>query len=185
MTCFQFAFHAWRFVCLPVAGLSVLCLAGCKEWNSVPSPSTRVSPVVTDGPPRSDTHAEHAHASEGPHHGALLELGNQEFHAEVVHGKSGRVSVYILDSAAQITVPIDAAELTINITHDGKAEQFKLPAERDAADPEGKSSRFSLKDAELTKDLDSHEVSARLVVMINRKSYSVKITHAHDADHKH
>ncbi len=184
MTCFQLAFYAWRFVCLPVAGLSVLCLAGCSEMGSVPSPNSRVSPVVTDGP-LPDSDAEHAHATEGPHHGALLELGNEEFHAEVVHGESGRVSVYILDSAAQTTVPIEAAELTINITHDGNAQQFKLPAERDAADPEGKSSRFSLMDEKLTKGLDSHEVSARLVVMINRKSYSVKITHTHDANHKH
>ncbi len=185
MKCFQFAFHACRVVCLPVAGLSALCLAGCSEMGSVPSPNTRVSPVVTDGPPLPDRNTEHAHASEGPHHGSLVELGNEEFHAEVVHGESGRVSVYILDSAAQTTVPIDATELTINITHDGKAEQFKLPAERDATDPEGKSSQFSLKDEELAKDLDSHDASARLVVMINGKSYSGKIAHAHDADHKH
>lgn len=114
-----------------------------------------------------------------------MELGNEEFHAEVVHGEGGSVSVYILDSAAKVAVPIDATKLTINITHDGNAEQFRLPADRDAADPDGKSSRFSLKDEELAKDLESHDASARLVVMINGKSYSGKIAHAHDADHKH
>ena len=82
-----------------------------------------------------------------------MELGNEEFHAEVVHGEGGSVSVYILDSAAKVAVPIDATKLTINITHDGNAEQFRLPADRDAADPDGKSSRFSLKDEELAKDL--------------------------------
>jgi len=142
--------------------------------------------VVTDGPPDIGAHAdEHAHLSEGPHHGDLVELGNEEFHAEVVHGEGGRVSVYILDSSAKAAVPIDATELTINITHDGNAEQFKLPADRDAADPEGKSSRFSLKDEELASDLDSHDAAAKLVVMINGKSYSGKIAHDHDAEHKH
>ena len=82
-------------------------------------------------------------------------------------------------------MPIDAAELTINITHDGNAEQFKLPADRDVADPEGKSSRFLLKDEELGRDLDSHDAAARLVVMIEGKSYSGRIAHDHDADHEH
>ena len=82
-------------------------------------------------------------------------------------------------------VPIDATELTINITHDGNAEQFKLPADRDASDPEGKSSHFSLKDEELASDLDNHDAAAKLVVMIDGKSYSGKIEHDHEADHKH
>ena len=185
MNRFQLQFRQWRVLCLPVTGLTVLCFAGCSETGSQPSPGTGAPPVVTDGPPETDTDAEHAHPSEGPHHGDLVELGNEEFHAEVVHGEGGSVSVYILDSAAKVSVPIDATELTINITHDGNAEQFKLPADRDAADPEGKSSRFSLKDEGLAKDLDSHDASARLVVMINGKSYSGKIAHAHDADHKH
>jgi hypothetical protein len=185
MNRFQLQFRSWRVLCLPAACLTVLWFAGCSETGSEPSSGNGASPVVTAGPLETDTHAEHAHPSEGPHHGDLVELGNEEFHAEVVHGDGGSVSVYILDSAAKVTVPIDAAELTINITHDGNAMQFKLPADRDAADPEGKSSRFTLKDEELAKDLDSHDAAARLVVMINGKSYSGKIAHDHGADHKH
>ena len=185
MNRFPFRFCSWHALCLLVTGLTVLCFAGCSETGSEPSPGTGASPVVSDALPATDTHAEHAHPSEGPHHGDLVELGNEEFHAEVVHGEGGSVSVYILDSAAKVAVPIDATELTINITHGGNAEQFKLPADRDTADPDGKSSRFSLKNEELTKDLDSHDASARLVVMINGKSYTGKIAHDHDTDHKH
>ena len=179
MNCFQWQFQSLRILCLPVAGLTVLWLAGCSDSG------TGASPVVTDGPPEAESHAEHAHPSEGPHQGDLVELGNEEFHAEVVHGEGGSVSVYILDSGAKAAVPVDATELTINITHDGNAEQFKLPADRDTADPDGKSSRFSLADEKLATDLDSHDAAARLVVMINGKSYSGRIEHAHDADHKH
>lgn len=182
----QRQFLALRVLCLPVAGLTVLWLAGCSETGSDAAPGTGSSSVVTDGPPDIGAHAdEHAHPSEGPHHGDLVELGNEEFHAEVVHGEGGSVSVYILDSSAKAAVPIDATELTINITHDGNAEQFKLPADRESSDPEGKSSRFSLKDEELASDLDSHDAAAKLVVMINGKSYSGKIAHDHDAEHKH
>ena len=182
---FQLQFRSLRVLCLPVAGLTVLWLAGCSGAGPELTSGTAVSPVVTDGPPETGAHDEHAHPSEGPHHGDLVELGNEDFHAEVVHGEGGSVSVYILDSAAKAAVPIDATELTINITHDGNAEQFKLPADRDASDPEGKSSHFSLKDEELARDLDDHDAAAKLVVMIDGKSYSGKIEHDHDADHKH
>ena len=178
---FQLQFRSLRVLCLPVSGLAVLWLAGCSGAGS-DSPSGSGS---SDGPPEAGSHAEHAHPSEGPHHGDLVELGNEEFHAEVVHGEGGSVSVYLLDSTAKTAVPIDATELTINITHDGNAEQFKLPADRDSADPEGKSSRFSLKDEDLASNLDSHDAAAKLVVMINGKSFSGKIEHDHDADHKH
>jgi len=80
---------------------------------------------MTKGPPETTAHAEHAHPGEGPHHGDLVELGNEEYHAEVVHGEGGSVSVYILDSAAKSAVPIDATELTINIT---KANMLTMTA---------------------------------------------------------
>ena len=182
---FQLRFRSLRVLCLPVSGLTVLWLAGCRESGSDPSSASGGSPVVTDGSHERGTHAEHAHPSEGPHHGDLVELGNEDFHAEVVHGEGGSVSVYILDSAAKAAVPIDAAELTINMTHDGNAEQFKLPADRDAADPEGMSSRFSLNDEEFVSDLDNPDATAKLVVVINGKSYSGRVAHTHAADHKH
>ena len=170
---------------LPLAGLAMFALAGCTEPDAGTTSNSGGSTVMTEAPPETTAHAEHAHPSEGPHHGDLVELGNEEYHAEVVHGEGGSVSVYILDSAATSAVPIDATELTINITHDGNAEQFKLPADRDASDPEGKSSRFTLKDAELSSDLDSHDAAARLVVTIEGKSFSGKIVHDHEGEHAH
>ena len=165
----------------PVVVVAFGCMVGCSDAD------TSSTTTISGPPPAMDSHEghDHAHPTEGPHHGDLVELGNEEFHAEVVHGEAGSVTVYILDSAAKTAVPVDATELTINITHDGKAEQFKLPADRDTADPEGKSSRFSLKHDKLASDLDSHDAAARLVVMINGTSYSGKIAHQHDAEHSH
>jgi hypothetical protein len=163
---------------LPIAGLCTLWLSGCGDSASTPSKS------ISDPPPATAA-AEHNHPSEGPHHGDLVELGNEEFHVEVVHGDAGSVTIYILDSTAKVAVPIDAVDLAINISHDGKAEQFKLLADREASDPEGKSSRFSIKDEELAKDLDDHDAVAKLVVMIDGKSYSGKIAHNHEAEHTH
>lgn len=169
-----------HFASQAILGLTLMCATGCSETASTPQGNT-----ITDLPPDMDGHAAHDHPSEGPHHGDLVELGNEEFHAEVVHGEGGSVTVYILDSAAKVSVPIDAAELSINIAHDGEAEQFKLPAAREASDPEGKSSRFSLSDAELTEDLDDHDAVAKLVVVIDDKSFSGRIEHKHEGEHSH
>lgn len=177
--------NSLRSLSLPVAGLAVFAMAGCAEPDAGTASSNGSSTVLTEAPPEATAQGEHAHPSEGPHHGDLVELGNEEYHAEVVHGEGGSVSVYILDSAAKSVVPIDATELTINITHDGNAEQFKLPADRDTSDPEGKSSRFTLKDEELSSDLDSHDAAARLVVSIEGKSFSGKIVHSHEGEHAH
>ena len=99
--------------------------------------------------------AHDGHATKGPHGGSLIELGEEEYHAEFVHDdKAGSVTVYILDSAAKASVPIEAAEVTINLKHEGRGEQFKLAASANAGDATGKSSRFASTEAELVKDLD-------------------------------
>ncbi|QDT66799.1 hypothetical protein [Calycomorphotria hydatis] len=126
-------------------------------------------------------HDEHAHPDEGPHHGDLIELGNEEFHAEIIHDDdAGTVTIYVLNSVATEQVPIDATEITINAKHDGKPEQFTLAASPDANDPQGKSSRFVSNDEELMHHLDEEGAVPRLVVTINGKSYRGTITHDHD-----
>lgn len=174
------SFRFLKFLYVPIVGLTLVCATGCGESGSTTSNNT-----ISEMPPETDGHEEHAHPSEGPHHGDLVELGNEEFHAEVVHGEAGSVTVYILDSSAKTAVPIEATELAINVSHDGNAEQFKLAGEREATDPEGKSSRFSIKDEELAKDLDDHDATAKLVVMIDGKSFSGQIEHKHEGEHKH
>ncbi len=154
----------------------LLVLAGCSG-----------EPAATDTPP-SDTvesEHEHAHPTEGPHHGHLVELGDEEYHAEVVHdGES--VTVYMFDGHVENAAPIDAAEITINLTHDGRPEQFALTASPDVADPDGKSSRFVSTDAELAKHLDEEASKPQLSVIIGGQPFMGRIEHSHDEhDHGH
>jgi hypothetical protein len=99
-----------------------LCAAGC-------SPAAPPSPVsggtVTSPPPGTvaPAHDDHGHASEGPHHGALVELGNEEYHAEVVHDDTtGSVTVYLLDSSAKKSATTTATEAVINLKHGDSPE---------------------------------------------------------------
>lgn len=130
-------------------------------------------------------HEEHAHPSTGPHDGHLIELGKEEYHAELVHDDdAGTVTIYILDHDAKDAVAIDAKELRINLKHDGKGEQFKLAAAPQDGDEKGKASRFVSRDKELSEDLDHAGAEARLVVEIGGKSYTGEIKHDQDG-HDH
>lgn len=141
--------------------------------------TTTTTPPVTE-----EAEHEHSHASTGPHGGSLVELGGDAYHAEVVHGDDGAVTVYVLDGNAAATVAIDAAEVIINVTHDGRPEQYTLTASPEAGDPEGKSSRFVSSDAELGEHLHEEGAAARLVIAIDGTNYSGNVSHSHD-DHGH
>ncbi len=122
--------------------------------------------------------AQHEHAEEGPHHGALVELGNEAYHAEVVHNADS-VTVYILDSQAKNAVPIDVAEVLINASHEGKPQQFKLAASPEPGDGEGKASKFTSTDAKLTACIDDASAAPKLSVTIDGKPFRGEIKHAH------
>jgi len=167
--------------------LAALALAvGCGPKSETVSTDAISDTVVMDDMPAA-TIDVHAHPSEGPHHGSLIELDNEEYHVELVHDDKS-VTVYVLDAAAKVAVPIDAAEVTINLLHDGKPEQFKLLASPDSDDPSGKSSRFTLADAELAIHLDDETAKPKLTLTINGTPYRGEIKHDHDHeghDHAH
>jgi hypothetical protein len=85
----------------------------------------------------------------------------------------------VLDSKAETTVPIDAAEVTINLQHEGRGEQFKLAASADASDPAEKSSRFVSTDAALAEGLDREGAEAQIVLNIDGRQYRGTVAHEH------
>ncbi|MCA9125569.1 MAG: hypothetical protein KDB22_00725 [Planctomycetales bacterium] len=166
---------------LVLCGGFFLTSPGC--GGNAPSTAGNSSVAVDGAPPA--TVDVHAHPSEGPHHGTLVELGNEEYHVEVTHDAAS-VTVYVLDSTAKKAVPVDSSDLTINILHDGKPEQFKLLASPEQGDPSGKSSRFTLADAELAGHLDEESASPKLSVTIGGTPYRGEIKHDHDhSGHAH
>ena len=154
--------------------LMAMMVAGCSNDSSTGTDSSGSPNTKAD-------QAGHAHPTEGPHHGDLIELGNEEYHAEILHDEdAGTVTIYVLNGAATEQVPIDATEVTINAKHDGQPEQFKLAASPDANDPQGQSSRFVSNNEELALHLDEEGAEPRLVLTINGKSYRGTIAHDHD-----
>lgn len=167
------------FCCtLPTLFVVSLIMIGCSEKSPTPTAEKGHEEAGHED------HA-HEHATVGPHGGDIVELGSEEYHAEIVH--EGEATVYILDSSAKAPVAIDTADVTINISHDGKAEQFKLAAKPAAGDGAGKSSQFSLADPELVADLSEGHAEVQLVVTINGTQFRGTLEHDHEegAEHAH
>ena len=133
---------------------------------------------------KSGTHSahDHSHGPTGPNQGHLIELGNEEYHAEWLHDDdSGAVTVIILDSTATQEVPISAADVKINVVVDGKPQQYTLDAVEVV---EGKSSRFRTVAEDLVIALNFGEgVEATLEVEINGTSFNGEIEHHHHHHH--
>lgn len=199
--------------------MAAFVLSGCADPQDSGTP-TATSSTTEDGHHEGDGHDHgedaHAHPSEGPHGGDLIELGNEEYHAELIHPeghdddahphedgdhKEGHdddgdheghadhdhagITIYILDGSATKTVAIDATEITLNLSHDGKPEQFKLAAMPTESDAEGKSSRFASDDKDLLEHFHEEEIEGTLVLKINGKSFRGKVAHDHEGHEGH
>jgi hypothetical protein len=83
-----------------------------------------------------DTAARHEHGEYGPHGGHLIELGEEEFHAELVlNPKTKDVAVYILGPDPQKAAPIDAKRVTLELTIEGKTSPHVAKPSTQQGDP--------------------------------------------------
>lgn len=165
---------------------TALPLAGCGP--SAPPAGTADTPVGTSEHHEGDghDHAAHAHPSEGPHHGHLIELGGEEYHAELTHDDETKtVTIYLLDKTAKSPIAIADPEIMLNLVVDGNPLQAKLIASPQEGDPEGQSSRFSINDEAVLEAHDAPKTTGRLNVTINGKAYSGKIEHEAHGEHQH
>ncbi|MFN9717261.1 MAG: hypothetical protein ACK58L_01115 [Planctomycetota bacterium] len=167
----------------------VLVTSGCSE-DGGPTDRSHGEAAMPESDGHDHSHSKdhdhgnaHSHPTEGPHHGHLVELGNEEFHAELLHDQS-TVTIYVLDASARTAVAIESPDVLINLQRDGKPEQFKLNASAEASDPPGKASRFILQSEELVRLLEQGDSEARLSLTINGTPYSGSLAHEHH-EHSH
>ncbi len=164
-----------------VAGGLLLVVSGCE-------PATKQGKAIPKGGKVEDTTAHHHEHEHGPHDGHLVELGEEEFHAEVVFDAAAKkVVVYILGSDPHKAHPIDQKEVALNLVIDGKSAQYQAVAVPQKGEPEGKSSRFELAGNEQISAHvhDIEELKGRIAVTIEGKQYSGELSHDHDHGHDH
>jgi hypothetical protein len=153
-----------KFAAIAVACSFTFALVGCgKPTNTPPADKGKA-----------DAHNHHDHGEEGPHKGHLIELGDEEFHAELVDDEAGgKIIIYVLDSKAKDPVAADGEEVTISVVVDGQPKDFSLKA-TDAA----KRDQFESNEPELAAGLDHYkDAKGRLQITINKKPYTGIIEH--------
>ena len=157
--------------------------SGCnKESTSAPEDH----PAGAKGHEEGGSHAEGEHPEEGPHKGHLIELGKEEYHAELTHDEAtSEVAIYLLDGAAKEAVPVAETELTVNVVAGGKPSQYTLQATPQPTDPQGQSSRFATTDKNLHESLEMEGMKGELNITINGKPYTGQLEHHDHEEAKH
>ena len=160
-----------RGLLLLLVAVSLWAVGGCTQKQPAAPPASSAS----------HGHDAHGHPSTGPHHGALIELGDEAYHGELLHDEqAGTITIYILDGHAKREVPVAEDGVVLNLMLEGSPRQIPLTARPTTSDPAGQSSRFELSDAEISEALDQQQARARIRVSIGGKSYQGAIPpHTH------
>jgi hypothetical protein len=125
---------------------------------------------------------DHGHGSEGPHHGTLVELGEHEFHGElVVDAKSHTLKLYLLGPDAKTAAPSAAAEATLAL--EGGPTLTLKPA---AGEAEGQATLYEVTDEKAVHEIAEAEfIHGDLMIKMGEKDYKVFVDAHFHAEHDH
>ena len=136
------------------------------------------------GKPAEEHHHHHHGSESGPHKGMLVELGEEEYHAEVAHDDAAHsVTIYILDAKPEKNVPIDQKEIVLKLKDGDAVSSFTLPAKPLDDEKGGKSSRFELVDEKLAELMEKKGVAGNFNVLIGKPFIGSFTVEEHDHDH--
>ena len=137
-----------------------------------------------------DTHeGGHTHYGAGPHGGSIIELGGEDYHAELVLDHDAHaVRIFLLKADAKTPLLSNATEATLSLDKDKKLVLKAAPLE---GETDGQSSRFELvDDAFVHEMLDKGFLHGDLSIPIGEKTFTshldIHFEHGESKpDHKH
>src|SRR5579863_7822622 len=112
---------AVRFL-LPLVAGGLLFLTGCPGETPTATKTGTTASTAKDKPDGKDDHDHdhghhHHHAEKGPHGGALVAIGHDDAHLEIVlDAKTGTITAYVLDGAAEKPIAIKQKNLQLALT---------------------------------------------------------------------
>ena len=164
------------FVCLAAAALFACGCPAKEEFREFGEGDdvTNVTPVP-----------EHSH-EHGPHGGHIIELGEEEYHAEVTVDESRKLTIYLLGPDAATAAPIAAASIVFEMGDLDAPTVLTLNAAPLEGEPEGQSSRFEAAADALPESVhDIEELHGAVVVDVAGQSYVGALSHDHGDAHEH
>ncbi len=162
------------FSVFTAACFAVSITIGCQQTVA---PETAAAPEETIA-------EQHDHPDHGPHDGDLIELGDGDYHGELLHDDKS-LTIWILDGAAAETVAAGAGDAVVNGIYGDERQQFVLTPQPQDGDAEGMASCFVSDDATLLEWLERPIARLRISVSIDGAPWAGSIVHDHDHDHDH
>lgn len=161
---------------LALAFAAACSLAGCQ-----PAADTRTF-TETDDVTHADEHAhEHVH---GPHDGHIIELGGEDYHAELTFDAATRkLTAYLLTADVKTPLPTEAQSISVQLKVGDQTQAVTLAAQPQPGDGEGKASQFTMTEGSLPESIkDAEGLEGEVVVTIGGTEYRGPITHDHGHD---
>ena len=166
-----------RFI-LALSVAASLGLAGCTPSEPAGRPFGAGDNVNNTAPP------EHAHVH-GPNGGHIIELGEEEFHAEVAMDKDRKLTVYLLDEAVKAAKPVENGTMQIVTKVDTQDVTLDLVAAPLDGEKDGKCSRFELAaDKVPGAIMDIEGLTGDLSLKFGDKTLKTSLTEEHDHGHE-
>lgn len=163
--------------------VTVVALAGCGS----PKPST---PEKKTGDAHDHDHDHdhgHTHEHKAPHNGALVVLGDEFAHVEIVLDPAdGKLTAYVLDGEAEKSVRVKQAELELKIALPGEPLTLALKAVASSLTGEtvGDTSEFSAQSDKL-KDVKSFDAEVVAITARGQAFNAVKFNFPKGNEEKH
>ncbi len=131
---------------------------------------------------------DHEHA-EGPNGGHLLEVGEDQYHVEVVFDEKGRtLTAFILGPDAKTAFPIEGKTIDFDLEIGEKEHEIPLAAKPLEGEKDGKSSRFVAEGKAIHESIKTEaDLNGHFHLDIGKDHFHVDLEHGdHDHDgHDH
>lgn len=169
--------------------LTLLAVEGCAPAKSEYQSTHRIKSEQPDHHDHATHSGGHVHYGAGPHGGSIIELGGEDYHAElVIDHESHTVKVYLLSADAKTPLKTNANRVTLSI--DSKTDLVLLAPKVNETE-QGEVSSFELSNADVIHSIvDQGYLHGDLSVQIDDKPFvshlDIHLEHGeHKPDHKH
>ncbi len=133
--------RTFSLMSLGLAALALVAVAGCQQATDAPPPADNDKQEVKAPGPAKE--GEHGHKP-GQHGGNIVEIGRDNYHAEVVFEKDGIVRLYMLGKDEAKVLEVEGQTLKAYAKPDGGSESapFDVKPAPTKEDAPGKTSQF-------------------------------------------
>lgn len=164
-----------------VCGIGLALFVGCTSKDDTRTFDAKDSEASTEA------EHDHGHAAHGPNGGHLLEVGEEQYHVEVVFDNDGRtLTAFILGPDAKTAFPIEGEMIDFDLEVGDKEHEIPLAAKPLEGEKEGKSSRFVAEGKAIPDSIKAEsDLNGHFHLDIGEDHFHVDLEHGDHDGHDH